>query len=324
MCGHATIALGRLLIDTHDESIFPLRSKLEFDSETSSTLVRLHAPCGIVRISVPTQFQPTQGNNMRAKSDPSKPVSFLSVPSFVAGMNLRIDIPAIMDWRSKAHDRSSITFDIAYGGAFYAIVSASELGFPDLKKRSVIDSEGKQIGLKYDPDDIRALDVATKTLKALIAVSHQEVMLHPLRELNTELKDIEFLYGIIVVDKDECFTISYPKEQKCKGSDSNLTFFGSQQLDRSPTGSGVSARMALSVAKDELQLGYSWVYHSVVSIGVLENGNEGAFLGTGVEKVEISNKSGIIVKVEGKSWYISTETFVVESGDSIGQKGFLL
>ncbi|KAJ7058977.1 hypothetical protein C8F01DRAFT_1371118 [Mycena amicta] len=47
--GHATIALGRLLADTHDLAVFPRRNDLPYDGETGLTKLRLHAPCGIIR-----------------------------------------------------------------------------------------------------------------------------------------------------------------------------------------------------------------------------------------------------------------------------------
>ena len=45
MCGHATIALGRFLVDTHDAAVFPHREDLTYDAERGETTLRLHAPC---------------------------------------------------------------------------------------------------------------------------------------------------------------------------------------------------------------------------------------------------------------------------------------
>jgi trans-L-3-hydroxyproline dehydratase len=47
MCGHASIALGRFLVDTHDLNVFPRRDELKFDPETRTTEINLHVPCGI-------------------------------------------------------------------------------------------------------------------------------------------------------------------------------------------------------------------------------------------------------------------------------------
>ncbi|KAJ7649612.1 hypothetical protein FB45DRAFT_2 [Roridomyces roridus] len=80
MCGHASIALGRLLVDTHDLSIFPRRNGLVKDLSTGLVTLRLHAPCGIVQLSVPVKPD--------GHSDPTRPVSFIGVPSFPTERNL--------------------------------------------------------------------------------------------------------------------------------------------------------------------------------------------------------------------------------------------
>lgn len=73
MCGHATIALGRFLVDVHDPTVFPRRGELTFDSESQTVELRLHAPCDLVRVTVPM-------NSIGCKADSTHPVSFLCVP----------------------------------------------------------------------------------------------------------------------------------------------------------------------------------------------------------------------------------------------------
>ena len=51
-CGHATIALGRFLLDTHDLSIFPKRNELKVDAATKTVQLNLHPPCGLVKVTV--------------------------------------------------------------------------------------------------------------------------------------------------------------------------------------------------------------------------------------------------------------------------------
>ncbi|KAJ7699749.1 hypothetical protein B0H14DRAFT_3035221, partial [Mycena olivaceomarginata] len=117
MCGHATIALGRFLVDTHDLSIFPHRDKLPHDEATEVTTLRLHAPCGVVHVSVHTDD---------GHSDATRPVSFLGVPSFVTARDLEVDIPPSVQWkRLRDAQRSRVKVDIAYGGAFYALAAAA-------------------------------------------------------------------------------------------------------------------------------------------------------------------------------------------------------
>ncbi|KAF7590826.1 hypothetical protein BBP40_002349 [Aspergillus hancockii] len=56
MCGHATIALGRFLVDTHDLSAIPRREEIKVDPVRQGVVINHHAPCGVVRITVPTTF----------------------------------------------------------------------------------------------------------------------------------------------------------------------------------------------------------------------------------------------------------------------------
>ncbi|PWY73047.1 Diaminopimelate epimerase-like protein [Aspergillus heteromorphus CBS 117.55] len=98
---HATIALGRFLVDIHDPDIFPRRRERVVDSASQTVEVNLHAPCGIVRLTVPVVV-----TEKEAKSDPSRPVSFLSPPAYATAINHPV-----------------------YGGTYYVLVDVRELGF---------------------------------------------------------------------------------------------------------------------------------------------------------------------------------------------------
>ncbi|KAF7337001.1 Proline racemase [Mycena venus] len=276
MCGHATIALGRFLVDTHDLSVFPRRDALSHDEATGVTTLRLHAPCGVVHVSV-------YKDRGHRHSDATRPVSFLGVPSFVTARDLEVDIPPSEQWkRLRDASRSRVKVDIAYGGAFYALVSAAELGFPE--------------GVRGDARTLAEFDEATATLKRI---------LYPRKELYTHPSepDLEYLYSVMVVEKT-------PK------GETGLCFFADQQIDRSPTGSCVMARVALAVDQGLLQIGGEGCeYESIVS--VLNEGN--GFRGTAVEK----RPEGVIVKVEGKAFYTGAASFVVEEHDMM-PKGFVI
>jgi trans-L-3-hydroxyproline dehydratase len=112
-----------------------------------------------------------------------------------------------------------VTIDIAYGGAFYVFLPASSIGL-DLRTspmRAIVDA-GEEI--------------ARAAAKA-IPIEHPDE------------PDLAFLYGTILTDGGD-------------GKDApsrNVCIFAGRQIDRSPTGSGVSARMALQVARREATLG---------------------------------------------------------------------
>ncbi|KAK3704149.1 hypothetical protein LTR37_013989 [Vermiconidia calcicola] len=153
MCGHATLALGRFLVDR----VFDQRSDPRWAGSVFSTqqrhpstqitfyrdydlirgihitpvrhqrgeaLIRLHAPCGVVRVTVP--FVEYEDGSSRV--DTKRPVSYLSVPSFGTGKSIMIGVAASDSW-PEFGQRQHVMVDTAYGGAFYIIVSAIELGF---------------------------------------------------------------------------------------------------------------------------------------------------------------------------------------------------
>ena len=286
MCGHATIALGRFLIDTQDNSIFPQRDSLPYDAAKGETLVRLHAPCGVVRVTVPTVFQ---GGSLR--SDASRPVTFVSVPSFASARDVVVNVPDADRWPALGTNRPvQVRADVAYGGAFYAIVDVRDLGFRGL------------IGHGYT---LRELDEATAAVKRLLG-GRRELLRHPSEP------DLEYLYGVIVVDEN------YGGANESVG----LCFFADQEVDRSPTGSGVSARVALAVARGRLGLGETAVFHSPVSVS-----SDDGFTGTAVEEAALADgRAGVSVAVGGRGWYTGAHAFVVEAekGKEGVAAGFLL
>lgn len=288
MCGHATIALGRFLVDTHDVTVFPKRNELEFNPTTCEVVVNIHAPCGLVRVSVPTTADGQE-------SDPSRPVSFLSTPAFAAGIDLEIPIPKEVRW-PELGDRKSITLDISYGGAYYALIHVRELGFSSLKQF-----------------DLGAISNAASKLKAYLR-THPAVssaLQHP------EDSRLSFLYSVMVVDRD---VGSWP--DGVDGTETGLCFFADDEIDRSPTGSCVTARMALAHAKKQRLIGQKWAYNSIVS----NRFGTGAFVASIVDdNVRVGGgKEAVTVRVEGKAYYTGTSNFILEDGDLTSVSGFTL
>ena len=108
----------------------------------------------------------------------------------------------------------TVPFDIGYGGAFYALVDAGSIG----------------LDLETTPLDrlVEAADSITRAVAATVPLDHPDD------------PDLAFLYGTILTDGGD-------------GSDGrpsrNVCVFAEREVDRSPTGSGVSARMAVQVAR---------------------------------------------------------------------------
>ena len=289
MCGHATIALSRFLVDTHDLKVFPRRDEVRFDHAANSVSLSLHAPCGIVDVTIPTSAD-------GSRSDPSRPVSHISVPSFATGVQIKIDIPEQFRWL-ELNGRESVTADFSYGGAFYCLISTKELGFDGGLRKNV---------------ELSAMNLATKKLKAAINAnpSLKYLFTHP------DHQDLGFLYSVIVTDASGGVRL-----QDSYQTELGLCFFAAQQIDRSPTGSGVAARVALAFAKDRSTRNIVTTYHSLVSEYLQ---GRGGFIGRLHEEIGEHNSLPIVrARVEGFASYTGTSTFYVEETDPLGDDGFL-
>lgn len=171
----------------------------------------------------------------------------------------------------------NIVTDIAYGGAYYCILPASRFG----------------LDLMQTP--VEAIVAAAGTLTDQVRASRR--IAHP-----TE-PDLGFLYGTIVTDE------AGPREDSF-----NLCVFAERQIDRSPTGSGVTARMALDHAKGRIRVGQSRRIHSITG---------GTFTGSVVGPVVSPAVGAVTVEVGGRAHLAGEGNFVIEADDPLGH-GFTL
>ncbi len=111
-----------------------------------------------------------------------------------------------------------VRYDIGYGGAFYAFVDAEPLG------------------LTLTPPHARQLIDAGMRIKRAVMRAHP--LTHP------ESEDLAFLYG----------TIFTGPPARAENHSRHVCIFAEGELDRSPTGTGVSARAALLAARGALQV----------------------------------------------------------------------
>lgn len=291
MCGHATIAVCRLLIDLQDTVHFPRRHDLVYNAETRSVRLVLHTPGGLVESDVPTIQD-------GARSDPTRPISFVSILAFSLATDLSVDIPEPYRWPELA-DRPSVTLSLACASAASCHVDICELGFPPFREAI----------------DISCLDFATRQLKA--ALNNSELVKSHLMLPN---QSDTCVFGVMIEDKNT----GSPAEGT-NGAETGMYFFGDQHLDRSPTGSVVAARNALKYARGELKVGESWTYHSILTN---RHGSEYGFVGKTLRLVETEvrgqNMKGVVVQVSGHAYYSGVNTYVIEKEDLVGQNGFLL
>jgi len=184
-------------------------------------------------------------------------------------------VPAFVHSRNLAVEvpgLGAITTDIAYGGAFYCILPASAFGL-DLFETPV-------------SDVVAAAGALTDAVRAGMPISH------------TTEPDLGFLYGTIVTDE------AGPQETSF-----NLCVFAERQIDRSPTGSGVTARMALDHAKGLLAPGHTRLFRSITG---------GAFSGRVIGPAQCPAVGAVTVAVGGIGHFAGEGTFTIEPDDPLG------
>ncbi len=239
MCGHATIAIGRYVIDQG------LVEKIE-----PVTRFAIEAPCGLLRLACTIE----QGSVTH--------VQFESVPAFPVAFDRVVDVPGY----------GSITTDISYGGAFYCLLPSSRFGLDF-----------------FETPVERLLDAAaalTDQVRATMTLSHPEAA------------DLGFLYGTILTDD------AAPQDESY-----NLCIFAERQIDRCPTGSGVTARMALDAAKGLIKPGVTRVFRGI---------SGEAFTGCVVGPTAGPMPQSVTVEIGGQSFYAGQGEFIIEADDPLG------
>lgn len=173
-----------------------------------------------------------------------------------------------------------VYYDIAYGGAFYAYVQA------------------EQLGLKLCPDNYRQIIDLGILLKKQIATASRNLISHPFES------DLSFLYGTIFIDHSDT-----------PGVDSrNICVFADGELDRCPTGSGASGRVAIHHAKDELTMGETMTIESII----------GSRFQASVHRLENYGPfEAVIPKISGNAYLTGEHNFVLSSDDPY-RHGFFL
>ncbi|XP_078262728.1 trans-3-hydroxy-L-proline dehydratase isoform X1 [Rhinoraja longicauda] len=173
-----------------------------------------------------------------------------------------------------------IMVDVVYGGAFYAFVSANCFGLDvcSTKTRDLVD----------------AAVAVTNAVKARIKLHHPDS------------EDLAFLYGTIITDG---------KDEFSKEPTANVCVFADAQVDRSPCGSGVTARIALQYHKGSILLNQTRTFQSGLTNSV--------FTGKAVEETKCGDFKAVVVEISGQAHYTGTANFCVEDDDDL-KDGFLL
>jgi 4-hydroxyproline epimerase len=236
MCGHGTI--GTITIAIEEGLIQP----------KVPGVVRMEAPAGLVLI----EYKQVEGKVQSVK--------LRNVPAYLASENLEIDCP----------DLGSLTFDVAYGGNFYAIVDPQE-NFPGLEHYT-------------------ASQLITWSQVIRKRINEKYTFVHP------QDATINGCSHVLWSGK--------PIDPSSSGR--NAVFYGEKAIDRSPCGTGTSARMAQLHAKGKLKAGEDFIHESFIG---------SKFTGRVEAQAKVGQYDAIIPSVEGWAKVFGYNTIKIDDDD---------
>jgi len=245
MCGHGTI--GTITIGIEEGLITPrIPGK-----------IKMEAPAGLVNI----EYQQT-GNKVDW-------VRLTNVKSYLAAEGLTIDCPEL----------GEITFDVAYGGNYYAIVDPQQnfTGIQDF-------TAGKIIQFSQE-------------VRKRINEKYPNYFIHP---ENDTIRDVTHMLWT-----------GDPLDPSSSGR--NAVFYGDKAIDRSPCGTGTSARMAQLHAKGKLKMGEEFIHESYIG---------SKFIGRVVEETNIGEIAAIVPSIQGWAKVYGYNTIIIDENDDPYAHGF--
>ncbi len=164
-----------------------------------------------------------------------------------------------------------ITYDIAFGGSFFVLADAERLQ------------------MKLDMDSIEEL---TALGMALIKKVNEEVFIkHPYLDIHTV--DLCEFYG---------------RSENSSAHKKNVVIFGGSQADRSPCGTGTSAKLAALYAKGEIGIREPFVYESITG---------SLFRGMVMEETEAGGQKAIIPQITGSAYVTGFNNWVLDENDPL-------
>ncbi len=196
-------------------------------------------------------------------------VSFRNVPSFVLEPSFSVRV-----------DGRAVDMTIAFGGAFYAYVDAEALGFRLL------------------PEEAPRLVEQARKIKQAVSADYR--IEHPAGD-----DDLNFLYGCIFAMPAET---SAETSAETPGRSRNACVFADGQLDRSPTGTGVSGRAAIHWTRGELALGEMLEIESIIGT---------RFRVRCLEETLVGGTRAVIPEVTGSASLTGHHQFVLDPRDPL-------
>ncbi len=176
-------------------------------------------------------------------------------------------------------DLGDIIFDVAYGGNFYAIID------PQQNFSGIQDFTASQI-VQY-----------SQTIREQINIRYPNKFIHP---DDSSIKNVTHLLWS-----------GTPIHQGSDGR--NAVFYGDKAIDRSPCGTGTSARLAQLHAKGKLKKGVEFIHESFIG---------STFVGCVEEETIVGNYPAIIPSIKGWAKVYGYNTIVIDDEDDPYAYGF--
>lgn len=242
-----------------------------------------HGVIGVVTVALETGILPITDSVTTVKLD--TPAGLVTAHAKVEDGNVNSvafeNVPSFVYIRDELVDVPGVGpvhYDVAFGGCFYVYCRAEELD------------------IKLMPSDFRRLiEVGTATKRAVMDAL-------PIHHPSDE--DLSSLYGTIIIGPPQG-----------KGADSrNVCVFAEGQVDRSPTGTGVSGRLALKTARGELGKGQPFVVESIIGT---------RFVGRVLDTTTLGSYDAVIPEVEGSAHIVGRHQFLIDPADPL-RDGFIL
>ncbi len=244
MCGHGTIGVATVLVETGMVEV-----------REPETVVRLDTPAGLVEARVAVE-------GGRARS-----VALRNVASFLLARDREVEL-----------DGRTLTYDMAFGGNFYALLPAASAG------------------LEVDP--ARASELVERGLEVMAAVNETDRPEHPADPRISGCRHVVF---------------TAPGEDG-RHSQRSATSIHPGWLDRSPCGTGTSAKLAALHARGELAVGEPFINRSVIGT---------RFRGRVIEETEVGGAPAVVPEISGRAWITGMGQYILDADDPFPE-GFAL
>ncbi len=199
-------------------------------------------------------------------------VTFRNVPSFATHLDVPVEVPQL----------GTVIVDVAYGGMFYVIAPA------------------ERFGLRLTPDEGHDIVRITEMVKA--AAAEQLPVVHPehpgfagitIGQLSGPAHDPANSMRNVVTVSTGAFDWERP-----------ATWTGA--IDRSPCGTGTSARMAVLHAKGRLGIGEPFRHEGILGT---------VFIGRLVEETRVGDRPAVVPTITGSAWITGFASYVVDPDD---------